>query len=115
MVSYGQTVTRLRAPLVADPYSGKATKRDWDNAVPTQIDGFAIDPGGSVETATVNRVQTVTTPTLYGPYAADIVGTDRVRDAAGTVWEIDGRRADWQHPRTGRKAGSVWPLKLVEG
>lgn len=114
MFAFSETITRLRAPLVADPYSGALTARDWANAVSVEILGFAVDPGGSRESHTVNREQITTTPTLYGPYAADVVASDRVV-AAGATWEVTGNAANWGNPFTGRTPGSVWQLERVEG
>lgn len=114
---FGQKITRLRAPLVEDDYSTTANTRDWSNATSVTLPGFAIDPGTSSETHTANREQVTTTPTLYflGAPAPDIFATDRVRDASGTEWDVAGNRADWTNPFTGWRAGSVWPLRRVEG
>lgn len=115
MFPFGEPVTRLRAPLVADDYSSHATRRDWSDATSvTMGGGFAIDPGTSTESHTVNREQVTTTPTLYGP-SVDIVASDRVRDARGVVWEVTGNRSDWRSPFTGWQPGSSWPLQRVEG
>ena len=110
----GEQITRLRAPFIVDPYSGLPTTRDWANAAGLPMDGFGLDPGGSYVTGTVNRTTITTTPTLYGPYAADVAQSDRVR-VRGVTWDITGNRSDWANPRTGSTPGSVWPLKKVEG
>lgn len=118
MFSAGQTITRLRAPLTTSVYNpGAPGVRNWAAASSARLEGFAIDPGGSYETASVNREQVTTTPTLYfsGGPAPDIIATDRVRDAAGVEWDVMGNRTDWRNPYTGWQAGSVWPLKRVEG
>ena len=114
MFPYGETVDRLRAPLVADPYSGAATQRDWVNAVSLPIADCAVDPGGSVESRTVNREPIVTTPTLYAPFAADILSGDRIVSASGT-WEVDGHGARWASPFTGWQPGAVFPLRRADG
>ena len=114
MFAYCESITRLRAPMVVDPYSTEATARDWANPASVALEGFAVDPGGSRETRTVNREQIITTPTLYGPYGADVVASDRVV-AAGVTWEVVGNAANWSNPHTGRTPGSVWPLERVEG
>jgi hypothetical protein len=112
--AHGEMIERLRAPLVSDPYSGQPTTRDWANATSATLEGFALDPGGSQETRTVSREQITTTPTLYGPYGADLVAADRVV-VRGVTWEISGNAADWRSPFTGWTPGSVWPLTRVEG
>ena len=114
MFAFSETITRLRAPLVADPYSDESTARDWPNAVSTPMLGFAVDPGGSYEARTVNREQVTTNPTLYGPYGADVLASDRVV-AAGATWEVTGNAANWRNPFNGSTPGSVWPLARVEG
>lgn len=114
---HGQTLTRLRAPLVSDPYSSAATRRDWATATETQIDGFGLDPGGSVVTDTVNRTQITTAPTLIwlGEDVPDIQPEDRMRDSAGRVWRVTGHPSRPIHPWTGWQPGATWPLELGEG
>lgn len=115
LFAHGVTVTRLRAPLVADPYSGAATKRDWSAAVSVSIEGCAVAPGGSSEVQGVNREQVTTEPTLYAPYGADVLPWDRILDPDGVTWEVVARGGDWRSPFTGWEAGSVFPLRRVEG
>lgn len=103
MSTSGQVV-RLRAPLIVDPYSQLPTKRDWTDPARQPLDGFMVDPGGSVETDLVNRTQIVTTPKLYGPFDADIEASDRV-EAAGVVYEVDG------HARVGKAALAGRPAR----
>lgn len=114
---HGQTFTRLRAPLSADPYSGADTRRDWPNASELPIDGLGLDPGGSVVTDTVNRTQTVTSPTLIwlGADVPDVTTDDRMRGPDGSVWHVTGRPSIPVHPWTGWRPGATWPLELVEG
>lgn len=114
---HGQTFTRLRAPMVTDPYSSTATLPDWPNAAALEIDGFGFDPGGSVTTDTVNRTQTVTTPTLiwWGSDVPDVLAGDRVRDEYGRVWHVAGNPSRPVNPWTGWQPGASWPLELVEG
>lgn len=110
----GGTIIRLRAPLVVDGYSGTATRRDWTAATSTTLEGFAVAPGGPGEASTVNREQTVTEPTLYGPYGADVAASDRVV-YDGRTWDVTGHRADWASAWSGAPFGAAWPLRLVEG
>ncbi len=114
MFPYGETVTRLRAPLVADPYSGQATRRDWTAAVALPIADCAVNPGQSSEAPTVNREATTTTPTLYAPYGADVLTADRIVSVTGT-WDVDGHGAQWRSPFTGWTPGSTFPLRRVDG
>lgn len=115
MFPFGETIIRIRAPRTPDAYNPAGPGvPDWSAAVETSLDGFAVDPGGSTEAATVNREQITTSPTLYGPFGADVVASDRVR-VRGVTWEVAGNRADWRNPFTGWEAGSSWPLRAVEG
>lgn len=106
----GETVVRLR---------GEQTGVDrYDNPVleyvETPIEGAAYDPGGSREPATPERDAVVTNPKLYFTYSPDIVATDRMR-VRGVVHEVVSRPAVWVSPFTGRTAGLVVELGLVEG
>lgn len=112
---HGETVTRLRAPLVADVYSGASTARDWGAAVALSIAGCAVDPGGSSEAPTVNREPVTTTPTLYAPFGADVLTGDRIVSATTGTWDVDGHGARWRSPFTGWEAGSVFPLRRTDG
>ena len=117
MFAFGETFTRLRAPLVADSYSGADTLRDWENPAELEIEGFGFDPGGSVVTDTVNRTQVTTRPSLLwlGDDVPDVVQSDRMRGPDGRVWSITGNPSVPTNPFTGWQPGAVWPLELVEG
>lgn len=115
MFAFGESVTRLRAPMSEDPYSGELTAPDWDSASEAMISGCAIVPVSSDEAPTVGRAELLTLRTLLAPHGVDILPTDRVRDSAGVVWKVDGRRADWQSPFTGHVFGATVPLRLLEG
>lgn len=114
MFGYSETVVRLRAPLVADPYSGAATLRDWVNAARLPIEGCAVNPGGSVESQSVDRAPIVSTPSLLAPYGADVVAGDRIESESG-VWDVQGHGAQWRSPLTGHEFGSVFPLRRSDG
>ena len=115
MFASGQTLVRIRAAAAADAYGDSV--RDWSTAAELPIPGFGLDPGISAEASTVSREQITTRPTLYwlGSDAPDVVASDRMRDASGSVWEVVGNRADWCNPLTGWVGGSSWPLERVEG
>lgn len=62
--------------------------------------------------------------TLYGPYDADIMHTDRVvlgqRLTADTlsgaeVWEVDGEVGRWWNPLTGTEVGIEASIRRAEG
>ena len=114
MTMLGGTITRLRAPLVADSYSGAATRRDWAAATSVSLAGFAVAPAGPGEAASVNRTDTTTEPTLYGPHGADVLASDRIV-SGGRTWDVTGHRADWASAWSRAPFGATWPLRLVEG
>lgn len=128
MFPHGETVTRLRAPLAEDPYSGETIRRDWagatwpsvfpavwpDDVEALEIPGCAFDPGGSSEPAEQGRASVTTQPSILAPFGADITATDRVviRDR---TWDVDGDPAAYRNPFTGWEAGLVVKLKAVAG
>lgn len=117
MLRFGQRFVRLRAPLIADPYSAADTRRDWDHPETFPIDGLGFDPGGSVVTDLVNRSQVVTSPTLFwvGDDVPDITVDDRLRGPDGSVWHVTGHPSVPVHPWTGWAPGASWPIEKVEG
>lgn len=116
--TYGETVVRLRAPLVPDPYTGENTRVDWDDEdnPPAELDipGCLFDPGGSTEPSEVGRESVVTKPTVYAPFGADVLAGDRVV-VRGRVWQINGDPAEWRNPFTGWEPGLVLNLMAVDG
>lgn len=112
---YGETVTRLRAVAVVDPYSGEATGEDWTTPDTLDIPGCAFDPGGSSEPLDVGRASVVTQPTLYHPSTdLDVTAQDRI-EVRGRTWQVDGDPAVYRNPYTGWEAGTAIRLKAVEG
>ena len=110
----GETVTRLRAPLIADTYSGTNTKRNWAAAASLSIAGCAVAPSDSTEEQTVARGDVTTTPMLYAPYGSDVLVGDRIVSTTGT-WDVHGHGSHWHNPFTGWEPGSTWPLRRVDG
>jgi len=114
MLPYGETVTRLRATAVLDPYSQRETGEDWSAPDELEIPGCAFDPGGSLESAEVGREPVVSTPTLYAPVDADVTARDRVI-MRGRTWLVDGDPAEYRSPFSGWAPGLVVKLKAVTG
>lgn len=112
--AHGETITRLRAALGVDPYSGEAVLLDWDNAAELSIEGCGFDPGGSSEPTQDARNAVVTKPTVYAPAGVDVVAGDRIV-VRGVTYAVEGTPADWRHPMTGWRPGLVINLKGVEG
>lgn len=112
MFSYGETVTRLRAPLVTNAYN--AQERNWSAATSTPIDGWGVDDSASLEPADAHRELVETDCVLYRPEAADVQASDRVI-CRGRTYEVVGDPATWRHPMTGWNAGFVVRLRIVKG
>jgi head-tail adaptor len=111
---HGETVTRLRAAAILDPYSGEATDLDWSDPDELAITGVGVEPVGVSETTQDGSEQLTIDARLYVPYQADILPIDRlvVRDEQFTV---EGARLDWRNPYSGDTPGSVLEIRRVAG
>jgi hypothetical protein len=97
LVSFAtETLTRLRAPLVKDHGS---MVPDWDAAEPVELPGWTLQPGAPVEDLQ-NRDAVRVDWTAHGPYAADVIATDRIRLPSGD-YSVIGEPERWKSP-TGR-------------
>jgi len=113
MFVYGETVTRLRATLVVDPYSGEATEEDWSS--PDEVDYIAgVGPGGSAEPLSADRRSVESDYDVFLPPGADVTARDRLR-IRGRVCQVDGDPFDWLNPFTGWTPGTVARASVQEG
>lgn len=101
---HGQTVTRLRAALISDPYSGEQAL-DWGQVDEQPIPGCALAPAATSELTEAERQSKTTRATLYVPHGTGITAADRIRIADGREWLIDGDPAEWTNPLTGWAPG----------
>lgn len=108
----GETVTRLRAPLVTDRYGNLV--RDWDSATRLDIPGCGVAPRTSDEETEQGRQGVIVGIAVYAPPGTDIVPSDRM-EVRGEVYEVVGEVADWRSPFTGWHPGIVVNLRRVEG
>lgn len=108
----GETVSRIRAPLVGDRYGNQV--RDWDNATRVDIPGCGVAPRTSGEETEQGRQGVIVGIAVYAPAGTDIGPHDRL-DVRGEVYEVDGEVADWRSPFTGWQPGIVVNLRRVEG
>jgi hypothetical protein len=111
---HNDTIIRLRAPLVNDPYGNPVW--DWDNATSTPLAGWRVQPmqGSRVSAAeTIPREGLERGRRLFGPYDADVLTTDRI-EWDGVVWSIDGDVDRWRSP-TGALAHAEIILTRMEG
>jgi hypothetical protein len=113
-VIYPETVTRLRAPMVADRNNHLA--RDWSTATEVDIVGVQVQPTGSSEPVEVGRASVVTRFRLIVAPGndVDLVRTDRIR-WNGVVHEVDGDPERHLRPSTGTLHHVEATLKVVAG
>lgn len=106
------TVTRLRyGDAGVDAYGDRV-----DGAVDElAIGGCSIAPRTAGEDDRQGRQGVPIGWTLYGPYGADIAATDHVRLPDGSVCEVDGQPARWEHNVTGRRPGLEVALRRQDG
>lgn len=112
MFPYGETVTRLRAPLVTNAYG--AQERNWSAATSTPIDSWGVDDSASSEPSDAHREAVETHCVLYRDAPADVVASDRV-ECRGRTYEVVGDPATWHNPMTGWAAGFVVRLRIFKG
>lgn len=99
---FEQTVTRLRAPLVADRHRNQV--RDWGAAAELLVEYVNVQPVSQYEDGPgANRDRVVDGWRLYTAPGddLDLQPTDRVRLDDGQVLEVVGDVARWPDPHTG--------------
>lgn len=97
MLFFHQAVTVIRAPETTDKYRNRV--RDWSAATRTHVAGVSVQPAGRAESHDAgNRDRADTSWTLQTRPGADldVLATDRVELADGTVCEVVGEVA--KHP-----------------
>lgn len=112
--AHGETVTRLRAATVTDPYSTEATAEDWDNPTSLDIDGCAVAVSGSSEPLENARNPVDSDFDVFMPAGTDVTATDRLR-VRGLICNVAGRPFAWKSPYTGWAPGLVVQAKIREG
>lgn len=110
MFAHGETVTRLRAPEADGLYD----EFDWSSAVPTPLDGWAVDDSASSMTVEEGREPVVSDFVLYRQEPADVVSTDRLV-IRGKTCRVQGNPSLPVNPFTGWRPGQVVRAKVVEG
>lgn len=111
---YGETIQRIRAIPVVDPYSGEESALDWSSVTELNIDGVAVDDSKTTALIEVGREPVVTDFVLYPPAHSDITHADRVR-VRGLVCRVEGRPSQPRNPFTGDEPGMVVHANIVEG
>lgn len=88
---FSDSVTRLRAPLVAGPFGNQT--RDWANATSATY-AAEVQPVSSTEDV-VNQQRTVTRWRLFLLPDADLEATDRITHD-GSTYEVEGQVERWK-------------------
>ncbi len=114
MFAFGETVTRLRATPIEDPYSDDETELDWEFPSELDIDHCAVAAGGSTEPVVTAREAVDSDFDVYMPAGVDVTAQDRLR-IRGLVCEVAGRPFTWSSPFTGWTPGLVVQAKIREG
>jgi hypothetical protein len=91
-----QTVTRLRAPLIANEYGLEASKRDWEHAESLEIRGCSVQPSVYPEYDRDREAVTIGWK-LYAPTSAGLLASDRIV-SDGLTYEIEGEPLTWPSP-----------------
>lgn len=90
----GETVTRLRAGTVADPYSN-STVESWSAPAELPITTLVPpEPRPSDEPVQDARNAVTSGWTLYLPSGSDVTANDRMR-VRGKVYPVQGEPAEW--------------------
>ena len=108
----GETITRLRAPVVEDRYG--AESRDWEAATSTDIDECVVAPRPQGEAHDDGRQGVIVGYTIYAPAGTDIVPSDRLT-IRGNPHEVDGQPSAWVNPWTQVTEGVEIQARRVDG
>lgn len=111
---HGETVTRLRATPVLDPYSNEATGSDWDDPDTLEIPRCAVDDSKTRETNDTTRNAVVTDFVVWPDAHYDVKSGDRlvIRDL---TCEIVGRPSTPVNPFNGDAPGMEVFANVWEG
>lgn len=106
---FGQTLTIVR---------GAKNLRTgvWTETSRHDLEGCGIDTTSTVEVTSSGDSVTVNA-TVYAPYGADAVATDRafVKGNEADLYDVYGPPVDWANPITGETPGTVIKLVLHKG
>lgn len=114
MFAHGETVTRLRALDITDPYSSEDTEQDWDFPAELAIPGCGVADGGSTEPLQDARNAVDSDFDVFMPAGTDVTSRDRLR-IRGVVCDVSGRPFAWKSPFTGWEPGLLVKAKVREG
>ena len=109
----GDTVYRLRAEVVVDPYGDEA--REWGSADRVAVYGVAMAPTVEPEFHQAGRDGVEVGWTLYCAYGSDVTAYDRIEHPVYGLFEVDGDPGRWKSPFSGLEAGMTVRLRRIEG
>ncbi len=88
---HGETVYRLRAKLIRDPYSSEEVGADWEDPDELEIPSAFIAQTSTSMLTTATREQALEAKSLFCDGAFDIAKGDRIREGAdGPTYTIEG-------------------------
>lgn len=89
---FGHTVTRLRAELVEDPYSGEMVPGNWNDPDELPIPGAFIAQTSTSMLGDATRAQALEAKSLFCEGDVDVQKGDRIRDGGpgAPLYTIDG-------------------------
>jgi hypothetical protein len=118
-MSFGQTVYRLRAGLITDPYSGDQVPGDWDDVTVLAIPRSFIAQTSTSLLGDATRQQAAEAKSLFCEGKFDIQKGDRIRDGENDgdpTYSIDGIPPEPDvNPYTKRVARREIPLERFVG
>jgi hypothetical protein len=111
---FGETVVRLRAARVTDPYSQTSTRLDWSSPAELAIAGCVVYQADAGEQLDVGRDQVTQHLTVLLPPGTDLTAADRLR-VRGLVYDVDGPPFEYRSPLTGWVPGMQVSVTRREG
>lgn len=111
---HGETITRLRAAPVLDPYSQEVTGLDWDDTTDLEIPRCAVDDSKTREVLDASRNAVVTDFVIWPDDQYDVTAADRLV-IRGLTCEIVGRPSTPRNPFTGDEPGMEIAANIWEG
>lgn len=111
MILGPHTITRLRAQVVIDPYSGTDDRLDWDSPDELTVGGCSVQPAAAQPILRDMREGVVVDLLVWAPLDSDITERDRVR-YDGEDYAVSDTIQRWEFAGLGHL---VIPLQRVEG
>ena len=110
-----QQLLRLRAGRKADPYNPDGGIDDWGSAVTLEFTGFIASSSSTVLVDGAREEVSSTAVLTCGDPDIDVRVGDRIEDASGRVWSVEGIPSRDKSPFTGWSPTLEASLKEVIG